>query len=181
MAYSKSGWFVQTLLHVFGNTTESGTPTLIAPLASATNDTNMKIALVSSACTDYTAPVNTTSATLGVWTPTYEVTGTGWVTTGIAMSSAAAGSTSVVSTLAIGGAGPSYLQYSWTNPVSVASTTIATAIYGFILYFPNITAPLSKPELLTIYVGGSGGYTTTNGTLQITPSGSGLSQLTVTG
>ncbi len=42
-------------------------------------------------------------------------------------------------------------------------------------------APLSKPELLTIYVGGSGGYTTTNGTLSITPSGSGLSQLTVTG
>lgn len=180
MTYSKSGWFVQTLLHVFSNTTETGTPTLIAPLASSTNDTNTYLSLVSSSASDYTAPVNTTSATLGVWANTDEVTGTNWATGGVELATAYSGG-SVTSTLAIGGSGPAYLQYSWTNALTVASTTISTAIYGFIIYFKNITAPLSKPELLTIYVGGSGGYTTSNGTLSITPSGSGLSQLTVTG
>jgi hypothetical protein len=174
MAYSKSGWFVQTLMYALSGTAQTGTPTTIALIG---NDANLKLALTSSACTDYTAPVNTVSATLGVWTNTNEITGSGWVTGGIALNALAAGSTSVTSTCVIGGAGPAYVQYSWTNAASVASTTL-TGIYGFIIYFQSITAPLNKPELLTIYVGT--GYNTVSGTLGITPSGSGLSQITLT-
>ena len=62
--------------------------------------------------------------------------------------------------------------------MTVASTTIASGIWGFEIYYPNITAPTSKPELLGIYVGT--GYTTSSGTLSITPAGGGLSALTLT-
>lgn len=176
MTYSKSGWFVQTLLMSFTQTTQSGTPTSLN-FATNANDANMKLSLVSGSAADYAAPVNTASATLGVWTNTDEVTGTNWATGGVVLSTAAAGG-DVSQTLTNPATTPGNLVFTWANPLSVASTTISTGINGFIIYFQSITAPLTKPELLTIYTGV--GYTTTSGTLTITPSGSGLSVLTLT-
>ena len=176
MAYSKSGWFVQTLLMSFTQTTQTGVPTSLN-FATNANDANMKLSLLNSSPTDYTAPVNTASATLGVWTNTDEVTGTGWATGGVALSTAAAGSTDVSQTLTNPATTPGNLVFTWANPLSVTGTTL-TNVNGFIIYYPSITAPLNKPELLTIFVGV--GYNTVTGTFGITPSGSGLSVLTLT-
>jgi hypothetical protein len=175
MAYSKSGWYLHTLMDMFTNVTETGTPTHITL---AGNSANEKLSLVSNAATDYAAPVAVGNAS-PAWVSTDEITGTGWVTGGVLLSTAAAVSTDVVETCASSGgtASPGLVTYSWTNPLSVASTTL-TGIFGFIIYFSNITASVSKPCLLTIYVGT--GYNTVAGTFGITPSGSGLSQLTLT-
>jgi hypothetical protein len=110
---------------------------------------------------------------------TDEVTGTGWATGGPLLNAAAAGSGDVVETCVSSGgtASVGLITYSWTNPLSVAGTTL-TGIFGFIIYFSAITASVSKPCLLTIYVGT--GYNTVAGTFGITPSGTGLSQLTLT-
>jgi len=175
MAYSKSGWYLHTLMDMLTNVTETGTPTKITL---AGNSANEKLSLVSSAATDYAAPVAVGNAS-PAWVNTNEITGTGWATGGVTLSTAAAGSTDVVETCAssAGTSSAGLITYSWTNPLSVASTTL-TGIYGFIIYFPSITASISKPCLLTIYVGT--GYNTVNGTFGITPSGTGLSQLTLT-
>lgn len=175
MAYSKSGWYLHTLMDMFTNVTETGTPTKITL---AGNSANEKLSLVSSAATDYAAPVAVGSAT-PAWVNTNEITGTGWATGGVLLSTAAAGSTDVVETCTSSGGTSSagLITYSWTNPLSVAGTTL-TGINGFIIYFSNITASVNKPCLLTIFVGV--GYNTVSGTFGITPSGSGLSQFTLT-
>lgn len=175
MTSIKSGWFVQTLLSSFSQVTQSGTPTTLN-FATSTNDAQENISLTGTGTTDYTQPINYASATLGVWTNAQEVTSTSnWPTGGVVLSTAYSGA-DVVQGLTNPATTPANLVYTWTHPVTVANTTIASGIYGFIIYFPNITAPLSKPELLAIYVGT--GYTTVAGTLTITPSGSGLSVLT---
>jgi hypothetical protein len=176
MAYSKSGWYLHTLMDMFTNVTETGTPTKVTL---AGNSANEKLSLVSNAATDYAAPVAVGNAS-PAWVSTDEVTGTGWATGGVLLSTAAAASGDVVETCASSGgtASAGLITYSWTNPLSVTGTTL-TGIYGFIIYFVNISASVSKPCLLTIYVGT--GYNTVAGTFGITPSGSGLSQLTLTG
>jgi hypothetical protein len=175
MTYSKSGWYVQTLLMSFTQTVQTGTPTSLN-FATNANDANMKLSLVSNSAADYTAPVNTASATLGVWTNTDEVTGTGWATGGVVLSTAAAGG-DVNQTLTNPATTPGNLVFTWGTPLSVTGTTL-TGVFGFIIYFQSVTLPLAKPELLTIYVGT--GYNTVAGTFGITPSGSGLSVLTLT-
>ena len=79
MAYA-SGWFTQTLLYSLLGTTQTGTPTSIV-LTGA--DANLKLSLLNASPTSYVAPINTVSATLGVWANTDEVTGTGWATGGV--------------------------------------------------------------------------------------------------
>lgn len=175
MAAPTSGWFVQTLLMSFTQTTQTGTPTSLN-FATNANDANMKIALYGSGATQYAQPVSVASATLGVWTNAQEVTGTSWSTGGIPLSTAATGSSDVSQTLTNPATTPANLVFTWANALSVANTTL-TGVYGFVIYFQSITAPLSKPELIEIYVGT--GYNTVAGTFGITPSGSGLSVLTL--
>jgi hypothetical protein len=182
MAFSKSGWYTQSLLYMLQGTTMTGGTTPMV-LASSSMDSQNYISLIGAGPTDYAVNVATGGATTAIaWaggsgTPNYEIFGTGWATGGIAMSAAAAGSTSVTTTATQFGSGPYGIQYGWTNPVSVASTTL-TGIYGFIIYNHAATAPVTKPQILLIYVGT--GYNTVAGTFGITPSGSGLSQLTLT-
>jgi hypothetical protein len=174
MAYSKSGWYLHTLMDMYTNVTETGTPTKITL---AGNSANENLSLLSSAVTDYAAPVAVGNAS-PAWVNTNEITGTGWSTGGVLLSTAFTGS-DVIETCAssAGTSSPGLITYSWTHPLTVASTTL-TGVYGFIIYFVNITASVSKPCLLTIYVGT--GYNTVSGTFGITPSGTGLSQLTLT-
>jgi hypothetical protein len=175
MPFAKSGWYLQSLLYSMNATAMTGTPTAIALTG---QDANNKISLHSSAGTDYAAELATGGATAAIaWVNTNEITGTGWSTGGVTLSTAASGGTTVTTTFAIGGAGPYYLQYSWTNPLAVANTTL-TGVYGSIIYANGITAPVAKPMLLVLCFGAS--YNTVAGVFGITPSGSGLSQITLT-
>ena len=179
---TKSGWYTQSLLYILQGTVMTGGTTPMV-IASAGMDSQNYISLIGNGGTDYTAILNTTAAGASIaWaggsgSPNYEIFGTGWATGGIALSAAAAGSTSVTTTCVQTGAGPGLLTYSWTNPLSVTGTTL-TGVYGFIIYNHAATAPVTKPMILLIYVGT--GYNTVSGTFGITPSGSGLSQLTLT-
>jgi hypothetical protein len=173
MAFTKSGWYTQALLYQLLGTAQTG-----GTLNLTGNDASNKISLHSSSGTDYASELATGGATAAIaWVSTNEVTGTGWASGGVLLSTAAAGSTSVVTTFAQGGAGPYYLQYSWTNPLAVSGTTL-TSVYGSIIYSNVITAPVNKPMLLVLCFGAA--YSTVSGVFGITPSGSGLSQITLT-
>lgn len=175
MAFTKSGWYTQSLFYMMSGTAQTGSPAAILPTG---QDATNYISLHSISGTDYTAELATGGATTTIaWVNTNEISGTGWATGGVQLSVAAAGATSVTTTFAQGGSGPYYLQYSWTNALSVPSTTL-TGIYGAIIYAHGITAPVNKPMLLVLCFGTS--YSTVAGTFGITPSGSGLSQLTLT-
>jgi hypothetical protein len=175
MAFTKSGWYLQSLLYSMNATAMTGTP---AAIALTGQDANNKISLHSSAGNDYAVELATGGATAAIaWANTNEITGTGWATGGVVLSTAATGGTSVTTTFAIGGAGPYYLQYSWTNPLAVSGTTL-TGVYGSIIYANGITAPVNKPMLIVLCFGAS--YSTVSGVFGITPSGSGLSQITLT-
>jgi hypothetical protein len=175
MPFAKSGWYLQSLLYAMNATAMTGTPTAVALTG---QDANNKISLHSSSGTDYAAELATGGAAGAIaWVNTNEVTGTGWASGGVVMNVAAAGGTSVVTTFAIGGAGPYYLQYSWTNPLAVSGTTLS-GVYGCIIYANGITAPVAKPMLLVLCFAAS--YSTVAGVFGITPSGSGLSQITLT-
>jgi hypothetical protein len=175
---TKSGWYTETFLAALGNAVDvqTGTPTVISLTG---EDANLKLSLYSSLASDGSAPLVFSSATPG-WANTFEVTGTGWVTGGVQLSTAAGGS-SVASALTQFGSSPYGVQYSWGSALSVPSTTLS-AVYGCIVYFPSITAGtglnVSKPMLLSLCFGTA--YATVAGTFGITPSGSGLSQLTLT-
>lgn len=178
MATPTSGWFVQTLLMSFTQTAQTGTPTSLN-FATNANDANMKIALYGSGATQYAAPIIVNSATLGVWTSAQEVVSSAgsWTTSGgITLSTAATGSSDVSQTLTNPVASPATLKFTWANALSVATTTF-TGVYGFVVYFQSITAPLSAPELIEIYVGT--GYNTVAGIFGITPAGTGLSVITL--
>jgi hypothetical protein len=175
MAWSSSGnsgFFANTLIAGLIATAQTGTPTAVNINSSA----QQNLSLLSGSTVSYSAPVAYGSAS-PAWVNTDEITGTGWSTGGVLLSTAFSGA-DVVPTSTITGSGPYVLTYSWTHGLSVASTTL-TGIYGCLIYFPNITAPVSKPELLALYFG-STAYNTVAGTFGITPSGSGLAALTVT-
>jgi hypothetical protein len=179
MAYSKSGWYTQSLLYMFQDTAMTGGT---STLEMTGQDSQNYLSLLGTGGTDYSGVLNTGAATTGIaWaggtgTPNYEVYGTGWATGGVQLSTAAGGS-SVTTTFTQTGSGPYALTYSWTNNLSVTGTTL-TGVYGFIVYNHAATSPVTKPMLLTIYVGT--GYNTVAGTFGITPSGTGLSVLTLT-
>ena len=82
-----------------------------------------------------------------------EVTGTNWAAGGVALASNAL-------TL-LTGTGVRFLA----NPVSVASTTIATGAYGCLIY--DTATGLANRVICAVYFGGTG-YTTNNGTFGIT-------------
>lgn len=176
---TKSGWYTQSLPYALSGTAITGGA---ATQLLTGQDTQNYLSLIGNGGTDYTAVLNTTAATTNIaWaggsgSPNYEIFGTGWVTGGVQLSVAAAGGP-VTTTIVQTGAGPGLLTYSWTNPLSITGTTL-TGMYGFIIYNHSATSPVTKPMILLIYVGT--GYNTVAGTFGITPSGSGLSQLTLT-
>ena len=171
MAYTKSGWYTNSFLAALLATAQTGTGGLNYSLAT------WKVSLLTFASvTDGSSPVQFQTTTQA-WVSTFENTGTGWVTGGLTLATAAAGSSSVVPTVTLGGASPYYVQYSWTNPLSVAGTTL-TGVGGMIIYADPLSAPIVKPMILEIAFGAS--YSTVAGTFGVTPSGSGLSQITLT-
>lgn len=170
MAYTKSGWYTNTLLAQL---------TAVAETPASINWTlaTYKISLlVYASVTDGSSPVQYQTVTQA-WVNTFEGTGTGWATTGVLLSAAAAGSTSVVPTATLFGSSPYGIQYSWTNPLAVSGTTL-TGVGGCIIYCDPLTAPIVKPMLLGLCFGAA--YSTVAGVFGITPSGSGLSQITLT-
>jgi hypothetical protein len=172
--WSSSGFYINTMIAALTAAPQSGTPTALnINLSSQQN-----LSLVNQTATQYTAPVAYGASSPG-WTNANEVTGVGWSTGGVLLSTAAAGG-NVTPTSTITGSGPYVLTYSWTSGLSVSTTTL-TGIYGCIIYFPNVTVTtglVAKPELLALYFGT--GYNTVAGTFGITPSGSGLAALTLT-
>jgi hypothetical protein len=170
--WSSSGFYVATIIAGLTAAVQTGTPTAININTSA----QQNLSLVNQTATQYTSPVAYGAAN-PAWVNTNEVTGTGWATGGVLLSTAFTGS-DVVPTSTVTGSGPYVLTYNWTHALSVASTTL-TGIYGCIIYYPNITAGIAaKPPLLALYFGT--GYNTVAGTFGITPSGSGLAALTIT-
>lgn len=173
-SYSKSGWYLHTLYDGLVGTTETGTPAKIVVTQSA----NEYISLHSSSGTDYSTELDYHSAS-PAWVNTNEVVSSGgnWTSSGGVVLNTAAGGSDVTPTLTITGTGPYALTYTWTSALSVTNTTF-TGVYGMIIYFHDITASVSKPMLLNICFGSS--YNTVSGTFGITPSGSGLSAITLT-
>lgn len=168
---TKSGWYTNTFLAALLATVQTGTGGLTYSLAT------WKVSLLHySTASDGASPIQFQTTTQA-WVSTFEATGTGWVTTGITLATAATGSTSVVPTVALGGASPYYIQYGWTNPLSVTGTTLSD-VGGMIIYADPLSAPIVKPMVLYINFGAA--YATVAGTFGVTPSGSGLSQITLT-
>jgi hypothetical protein len=171
MAYTKSGWYTNTILAMLEATAQTGTGGL-----NLTLDTWYVSLLTYASVTDGSSPVQFQTTTQA-WVSTFENTGTGWVTGGVSLHTAAAAGGSVTPTVTLGGSSPYYVQYSWTNPLAVPSTTL-TGAGGCIIYAYPLSAPISKPMVLSLAFGSA--YSTVNGVFGITPSGSGLSQLTLT-
>ena len=172
MAMSKSGWYTNTMLAALLATAQTGTGGLNYSLAT------WKVSLLTYASvTDGSSPVQFQTTTQA-WVNTFEATGTGWVTTGITLATAASGSTSVGPTLTLVAISTFYgIQYSWPTPMSVAGTTL-TGVGGMIIYADPLSSPIVKPMVLAIAFGAA--YSTVAGVFGVTQSGSGLSQLTLT-
>lgn len=168
---TKSGWYTNTVLAALLATTQTGTGGLSFTL------NTWKVSLLTYAtASDGASPIQF-QTTSQAWVSTFEATGTGWVTTGYTLATSATGATDVVPTCALFGASPYGIQYSWTNPMSRAGTTL-TGVGGMIIYADPLSAPIVKPMLLYINFGAA--YSTVAGVFGVTPSGSGLSQLTLT-
>lgn len=95
------------------------------------------------------------------WSSTGEMTGTGWVTGGIALSAAAAGGTSCAPTVT---QTPSKTLMWDLGNVAVSGTTVGPA-FGAFFYFDSL-AP--KAMSLGLYFGGAGYSTLSGGTWTIT-------------
>src|ERR1039457_6829220 len=171
MAYTKSGWYTNSILAALEATSQTGTGGL-----NLTLDTWYVSLLTYASVTDGSSPVQFQTTTQA-WVNTFENTGTGWATGGVQLHVAAASAASVTPTVTLGGSSPYYVQNSWTNPLAVSGTTL-TGAGGCIIYAFPLSAPVSKPMVLSLAFGSA--YSTVNGVFGITPSGSGLPQLTLT-
>lgn len=169
MAFTKSGLYLHTFHEVLVGTSLTGGP-LNLTLAT------YKLALVSSAATDGSSPVNF-STTDSHWVNTNEVSGTGWATGGILLSALAAGGTSAVPTFAEGTTGS--LRYAHTNNASVATTTLTNAA-GCIIYADPITAPADMVDAMIVEVNFGGAYSTVAGTFAITWAATGIFEIDLT-
>lgn len=170
MAYTKSGLYLHTLHEVLVATALTGTGGFNLTLAT------YKLSLVNSSATDGTSPLNF-STTDSHWVSTNEVTGTGWVTGGIALSALAAGSTSAVPTFAEGTTGS--LRYDHTNDASVATTTL-TNVQGCTIYADPLTAPADMVDAMIVNVCFGSAYSTVAGTFAITWAATGIFEIDLT-
>jgi hypothetical protein len=129
MAITASGFYVQNIIDEFDATNVGFDWTL----------TTHKFALLSSAAT----PNFDTDVT---WNSTNEVTGTGWVTGGIALSAISAGGTSMAPTLTISPAG----TMMWDgNDIAVPGTTLSGVRAGR-FYADALTTPTADALILLI-------------------------------
>lgn len=156
MAWTKSGLYIGTMSALIKQTALTGETRGTGVFLTTTN----KIALHSNALTDGTAPINFSAAT-PTWANTSEVTGTGWVTGGIALSAAAAGGTSTSPTLTESPTGS--LMYDMGD-ISVASTTLAS-VRGCIIYADALSAVIADAMVIAVTFGAD--FSTTAGTFGI--------------
>ena len=163
MAITVSGLYVDTYVRQLKQQAWTGTGGLDHTLAT------WKIALYNNTLTP------NFSATSPSYSATNEVTGTGWAAAGVLLSAAAAGSTSVVPTLAEGTTGS--IRYDWTNDLAVSGTTL-TGVRGAIIYADPITAPYADPLLVLMNFGSD--YATVNGVFGIAPAATGVFELDIT-
>src|ERR1035438_6544925 len=178
MAYTKSGWYTNTILAMLEATSTTGTGGLNLSL-----DTWYVSLLTYASVTDGSSPVQFQTTTQ-LWVSTFEnIGGSGggaspsaWPTGGVSLHTAAAAGASVTPTVTLGGSSPYYVQYSWTNPLAVAGTSL-TGAGGCIIYAKPLSVP-NIPMVLSLCFGSA--YSTVKGVYVITPSGAGLSQLTLT-
>jgi hypothetical protein len=171
MAYTKSGWYTNSLLAPLTNVAQTGTGGWSLSL------NTWKVSLLTYASvTDGSSPVQFQTTTQA-WVNTFEAIGTGWVTTGYTLATSAVGATDVVAGVTLTGASPYALTYTWTNPLSRSGTTL-TGVGGLILYADPLSAPIVKPMILSLCFGAA--YSTVAGVFGVTPSGTGLSVLTLT-
>ena len=178
MAYTKSGWYTNTILAMLEATSTTGTGGLNLSL-----DTWYVSLLTYASVTDGSSPVQFQTTTQ-LWVSTFECIGgsgggaspSARPTGGVSLHTAAAAGASVTPTVTLGGSSPYYVQYSWTNPLAVAGTSL-TGAGGCIIYAKPLSVP-NTPMVLSLCFGSP--YSTVNGVFGITPSGSGLSQLTLT-
>lgn len=99
------------------------------------------------------------------YSATNEVSGTNWAAGGVALSAAASGSSSVSPTTTdVSGT----LKYTFTNAVSVATTTLTNA-RGLIMYADALAG---DNNIFAVTFGAD--YSTVAGTFAITPNASGL-------
>lgn len=168
MAFSASGIYVFTVSSQMQGTSVTGGP--INPATA----TGWKLALHSNSLTQGTAPINYDSTTPN-WANTNEVTGTGWATGGISLTTIAGGS-SATPTLTISSGS---LVYDHTNDTSVASTTLS-GVRGCIIYFDNATSPAALADAMFVAVTFGADYSTSNGTFGITWAAGGVAAIDLT-
>jgi hypothetical protein len=169
MAFTKSGLYLHTFGEILKGTSITGGPVNLTA-------TTPKLSLLSSSVTDGSSPVNF-STTDSHWVSTNEVTGTGWVTGGIACSALAAGGTSAVPTFAEGTTGS--LRYDHTNDTSVASTTLSN-VQGCIIYYDAATAPADLTDAMIVEVCFGSAYNTVAGTFAIQWAATGIFEIDLT-
>ena len=177
MAYTKSGWYTSTVAAALTGAAVTGTGGLNFTLAT------WKISLLTyTGPSDGASPVQFQTATQG-WVNTDEATSSvsNWPTGGVLLSAAAGGSSVTPTCGIVTLSGPTYgVQYSWTTPLSVGPVTIAS-VGGCIISATPVTittGSIVAPMVLSIAFGAA--YAPNSGSFGITPSGSGLSQLTLT-
>lgn len=167
---TKSGWYTSSVNAMFLGTAQTGGQLNM-------NLATYKVSLLHySTASDGASPIQFQTATQA-WVNTFEAIGTGWVTTGVLLSAAAAAAASVVPAQTLFGASPYGIQYTWGSPMAVSGTTLSD-VGGMIIYADPNSVPIVKPMLLYINFGAA--YATVAGTFGVTPSGSGLSQITLT-
>jgi hypothetical protein len=151
MAWSESGLYAGVLYLNLHTPTAAASPPW-------TLNTNKFFVTSTSDAPDYTQ-----AAASAIYATTNEVSGTNWAAGGVAASALGAGATDIV--LSLNASGAKVLSWTAQN-VSVATTTLATAVYGGYFYCnPAVTAGACK--IIGIWFGGSG-YTTSAGTFAIT-------------
>lgn len=144
MAWTASGLYVDNMIDVFDAT----------QLAIDLSLTSHKIALQNNTATpDFSVDVQ--------WTNANEVSGTGWVSGGPALSAAATGATSTAPTVTESPAGS--LMYDMAD-ISVASTTLTNA-RGARIYETVLGAGATKALIVGINFGAD--YSTSSGTFGI--------------
>lgn len=144
MAITASGFYIQNLIDELDVTNTGLDWTL----------TTHKIALLNNSAT----PNFDTDVT---WNSTNEVTGTGWVTGGIALSVAAAGGTSTAPTLTVSPTG----TIMWDmGDVAVSGTTL-TAVRACRFYADALTTPTA--DALILLINFVSDFATVNGTFGV--------------
>jgi len=150
VTWANSGLYAATLAQIMG----AG--------ANAPNWDNTANKFFLTSNSDSTLYAAALGATGNIYAATYEVSGTGWAAGGIAVSAAAAGSTSMSPSCTVAGTSPVTQVWGLAANLSVPATTLASAMGG---YFYQVTASYQY-KLVGIFFGGSA-YSTSAGTFAI--------------